>query len=100
MEVKNLLYAGLGIGNKVSKKSYEAYKNFIESGKKADPQVSSTLENFFENMDDHQQEVKDKMVELFDKIADKLGYVKIDKYEALQKHITNLEADLHKEKTK
>ena len=47
MEVKNLLYAGLGIGNKVSKKSYEAYKNFIESGKKVDPKVILTLENFF-----------------------------------------------------
>ena len=100
MEVKNMLYAGLGLGNMVSKKTYEHYKKMIEEGKAKDSQVSSALEGFFENIDDQQQEVKDKMVELFDKIADKLGYVKIDKYEALQKHIKNLEADLQKEKTK
>jgi len=38
------------------------------------------------------------MVELFDKIADKLGYVKMEDYENLQKQIVNLKADLAKAK--
>jgi len=100
MEVKNMLYAGLGIGNVVKKKTYEHYKKMIEEGKTKDSKVSSTLENFFENIDDQQQEVKDKMKDLFQLIADKLGYVKMEDYEYLQKQIKNLEVDLAKEKLK
>ena len=98
MSVKNVLYAGLGMGNMVSEKTLEAYKNFIESGKKADPAVSSALENFFENMDDQKQEVKDRVAEAFQTLADKFGYVKLEDYENLQKRIKNLEADLAKAK--
>ena len=100
MEVKNMLYAGLGIGNTVSKKTYEHYKKMVEEGKTKNPKVSSTLENFFENIDDQQQEVKDKMKEIFQTIADKLGFVKIEDYEYLQKRIKTLEADLAKAKSK
>ena len=100
MEVKNMLYAGLGIGNMVSKKTYEHYKKMIEEGKVKDSAMGSTLENFFENIDDQQQEVKDKMKDLFQLIADKLGYVKVEDYEYLQKRIKTLEADLAKTKSK
>ena len=98
MKVKNMLYAGLGIGNVVEKKLYEHYQKMIEEGKIKDSVVSSALESFFDNIDDQSKEVKDKMVELFNKMADKLGYVKIEDYENLQKHIVNLEADLAKVK--
>ena len=93
-----MLYAGLGIGNMVSKKTYEHYKKMIEEGKVKDSAMGSALENFFENIDDQSKEVKDKMVELFDNIADKLGYVKLNDYEYLQKRIKTLEADLAKAK--
>ena len=98
MKVKNMLYAGLGMGNVVEKKLYEHYQKMIEEGKIKDSVVSSALENFFDNVDDQSKEVKDKMVELFDKIADKLGYVKMEDYEDLQKQIVNLKADLAKAK--
>ncbi len=100
MEVKNMLYAGLGIGNMVSKKTYEHYEKMIEEGKKKDPAISSALEGFFENIDDQKQEVKDKMKDLFQLMADKLGYVRIEDYEYLQKRIKTLEADLAKEQNK
>jgi len=99
MTIKNLLYAGLGMGNVVSEKSLKAYEKFVESGKKADPNVSSALEGFFENLDNQKQEVKDKVSEVFQTLADKLGYVKLEDYENLQKRIKNLEADLLKAKT-
>ena len=98
MEVKNMLYAGLGIGNVVEKKIYDHYKKMIEEGKAKDSAVGSAFESFFENIDDQSKEVKDKMVELFDKIADKLGYIKLEDYEDLQKQIVNLKADLAKSK--
>ena len=98
MEVKNMLYAGLGIGNMVQKKTYEHYKKMIEEGKVKDSAMGSALENFFDSIDDQSKEVKDKMVELFGKIADKLGYVKLNDYEYLQKRIKTLEADLAKAK--
>ena len=98
MTVKNMIYAGLGIGNTVSKKTYEHYKNLIESGKKADPKVSSTLENFFGDLDNQKQEVKDRVADAFQTLADKFGYVKVEDYEYLQKRIKTLEADLAKAK--
>jgi len=98
MKVKNMLYAGLGMGNVIEKKLYEHYQKMIEEGKLKDSSMSSTLESFFDNIDDQSKEVKDKMVELFDKIADKLGYVKMEDYEDLQKQIVNLKADLAKAK--
>ena len=98
MEIKNVLYAGLGIGNMVSEKTYNHYKKLVESGKEKSPEASSILENFFENIDDQKQDVKDKFVEMFSDIADKLGYVKIEDYEYLQKRVKTLEADLHKAK--
>ena len=98
MDVKNVLYAGLGMGNMVSEKTFEAYKKFVESGKDIDPSVSSPLENFFENIDDQKQEVNDKVIEVFQTLADKFGYVKLENYENLQKTIKNLEADLAKAK--
>lgn len=36
--------------------------------------------------------------ESFLPIAEKLGYVKLEEYEKLQKRIVNLEADIHKAK--
>ena len=98
MKVKNMLYAGLGMGNVIEKKLYEHYQKMIEEGKLKDSSMSSTLESFFDNIDDQSKEVKDKMVELFDKIADKLGYIKLGDYEELQKQIINLKADLAKSK--
>ena len=98
MDVKNVLYAGLGIGNMVSEKTYNHYKNFIESGKNKSPEASSILENFFENIDDQKQDVKDKIAEAFSGVASKLGYVKTEDYEYLQKRVKTLEADLHKAK--
>jgi|15BtaG_2_1085339.scaffolds.fasta_scaffold68034_1 polyhydroxyalkanoate synthesis regulator phasin len=98
MTIKNMIYVGLGIGNMVSEKTYEHYKALIENGKKADPKISSTLEGFFENFDSHKKEVKDKVLEGFKTLADKLGYIKLDDYEYLQKRIKNLEADLAKAK--
>ena len=95
-----MIYVGLGIGNTVSKKTYEHYKSLIESGKKADTRVSSTLENFFSDLDNQKQDVKDKVANAFQTIADKLGYVKEEDYEYLQKRIKTLEADLAKEKSK
>ena len=100
MKVKNVLYAGLGIGNVVEKKLYDHYENLIKEGKEKDPQISSVLERFFENIDDQKQEAKDKFVDLFDGVADKLGYVKQEDYEYLQKRVKTLEADLHKAKNK
>jgi polyhydroxyalkanoate synthesis regulator phasin len=100
MEVKNMLYAGLGLGNMVSKKTYEHYKKMIEEGKTKDSTLSSSLESFFETLDGQKQDVKDKVANAFQTIADKLGYVKIEDYEYLQKQIKNLEADLAKEKSK
>jgi polyhydroxyalkanoate synthesis regulator phasin len=99
MTIKNILYAGLGMGNMVSEKSLKAYEEFVKSGKKADPKVSSALESFFENFDNQKQEVKDKVSEVFQTLADKLGYVKLEDYENLQKRIKNLESDLAKAKT-
>ena len=52
MKVKNVLYAGLGIGNVVEKKLYDHYENLIKEGKEKDPQISSVLERFFENIDE------------------------------------------------
>ena len=98
MKVKNMLYAGLGMGNVIEKKLYEHYQKMIKEGKINNSAVGSVLENFFDNIDDQSKEVKDKMVELFDKIADKLGYVKMEDYEDLQKQIVNLKADLAKAK--
>ena len=60
MKVKNVLYAGLGIGNVVEKKLYDHYENLIKEGKEKDPQINSVLERFFENIDDQKQEAKDK----------------------------------------
>ena len=100
MEIKNILYAGLGIGNTVSKKSYDAYKKYIETGKKSDPTITSALENVFESLDNQSQDVKDKVSDTFQLIADKLGYVKLNDYENLQKRIKNLEADLAKATSK
>ena len=100
MDVKNVLYAGLGIGNMVSKKTYNHYKNLVESGRKKSPEASSVLENFFENIDEQKQDVKDKIAEAFSGVADKLGYVKTEDYEYLQKRVKTLEADLHKAKNK
>ena len=40
------------------------------------------------------------MKEIFQTIADKLGFVKIEDYEYLQKRIKTLEADLAKAKSK
>ena len=99
MEIKNVLYAGLGIGNMVSEKTYNHYKNLVESGKKKSPEASSVLESFFENIDDQKQEVKDRVAETFQTLADKFGYVKLEDYENLQKRIKNLEADLAKAKS-
>ena len=98
MKVKNVLYAGLGIGNVVEKKLYDHYENLIKEGKDKDPQISSALESFFENIEDQKQEAKDKLIDLFGSVADKLGYVKIEDYEYLQKRVKTLEADLHKAK--
>lgn len=95
-QIKNILYAGLGIGNTVSKKSYDAYKNFVETGKETDPTITSTLENFFSDIDNQKQDVKEKLTDAFQTLADKLGYVKIEDYEHLQKRIKTLEADLAK----
>ena len=100
MEIKNMLYAGLGIGNTVSKKSYDAYKKYIDAGKKSDTALSTTLERFCETLDNQSQDVKDKVVDSFQLIADKLGYVKLNDYENLQKRIKNLEADLAKATSK
>ena len=100
MKVKNVLYAGLGIGNVVEKKLYDHYENLIKEGKDKDPQISSALESFFENIEDQKQEAKDKLIDLFGSVADKLGYVKVEDYEYLQKRVKNLEADLHKAKNK
>lgn len=98
MEVKNMIYAGLGIGNTVSEKTFKVYKNFIESGKNSDPKFSLALENIFENLEDQSKEIKDKVSEIFQTLADKLGYIKLDDYEYLQKRIKTLEADLSKSK--
>ena len=100
MEIKNMLYAGLGIGNMVQKKTYEHYKKMIDEGKKNNSTLTSTLEDFFESLDNQSQDVKDKVVDSFQLIADKLGYVKLNDYENLQKRIKNLEADLAKAKSK
>ena len=97
-KVKNMLYAGLGLGNIVSKKTYEHYKQMIKEGKEKDPTISSALESFFGNIDNQSKEAKDKMIKLFDKTADKLGYVKLKDYEDLQKQIVNLKSDLAKAK--
>ena len=35
---------------------------------------------------------------MFQTIADKLGYIKLEEYENLQKYVKNLEADLAKAK--
>ena len=67
---------------------------------KKSPEASSILENFFENIDDQKQDVKDKIAEAFSGVADKLGYVKTEDYEYLQKRVKTLEADLHKAKNK
>ena len=93
-----MLYAGLGIGNMVQKKTYEHYKKMIEEGKTKDSTVSSALESFFETLDGQKQDAKDKVVDMFQTIADKLGYIKLEEYEYLQKRIKNLEADLAKTK--
>ncbi len=52
MKVKNMLYAGLGMGNVIEKKLYEHYQKMIEEGKLKDSSMSSTLESFFDNIDD------------------------------------------------
>lgn len=98
--IKNMLYAGLGIGNTVSEKSYDVYNNFIDIGKKTDSTITSALENFFESLDNQSQDVKDTVFDTFQLIADKLGYVKLNDYETLQKRIKTLEADLAKVKSK
>ena len=100
MEIKNMLYAGLGIGNMVETKLYDHYKKLIESGKKKDNTFSTTLESFCETLDEQKQDVKDKVVDSFQLIADKLGYIKLEEYEYLQKRIKNLEADLAKATSK
>ena len=93
-----MLYAGLGMGKMVQKKTYEHYKKMIEEGKSKDSTVSSALESFFETLDGQKQDVKDKVVDMFQTIADKLGYIKLEEYENLQKYVKNLEADLAKAK--
>ena len=99
MEVKNMLYAGLGLGNMVSKKTYEHYEKMVKEGKN-NPQAGSALESFFETLDSQKQDVKDRVADAFQTMADKLGYIKIEDYEYLQKRIKTLEADLAKEQSK
>ena len=72
----------------------------IEEGKKNNSTLTSTLEDFFESLDNQSQDVKDKVSDTFQLIADKLGYVKLNDYENLQKRIKNLEADLAKATSK
>ena len=95
-KVKNMLYAGLGIGTMVEKKLYDHYHELIKGGKESEPHFSSAIESFFDNIDMSKEDVRDKVSSLFEDIAEKLGYVKIDEYENLLKRVKNLEADLAK----
>jgi len=100
MKVKNMLYAGLGMGTMVSKKTYEAYENFVKSGKELDPTVSSTIDDFFSDLENQKKEVRNRVEEIFSLTADKLGYIKLNEYENLLKRIKTLEAELAQEKNK
>lgn len=95
-----MVYAGLGMGTFVSKKTYEAYENFVKSGKEVDPIINSTIEDFFENLETQKKEVKDRANDMSQLMADKLGYIKINEYEHLLKRVKTLESELAQEKNK
>ena len=73
MTVKNMVYAGLGLGTMVTEKSMEAYKSFVESGKKSDKGINSAIESFFDNLDMQHENAKEKVESLFEGLADQLG---------------------------